>query len=130
MLAVMQESPLDDAAIYDAKCGVSAYGPLFHPMTFKPHKAYWSFVAFNELRKLGVSVKSSVSDAEVFATAATDGRGHGAVLIANTSGRRIPLELKFSAWKSVRCRLIDGSRTYEEAAVPSGGCEGQARLID
>ena len=118
MLAVMQESPLDDAAIYDAKCGVSAYGPLFHPMTFKPHKAYWSFVAFNEVRKLGASVKSSASDAEVFATAARDESGRGAVLIANTSNRKVPLKLNLGGWQVVSCRLIDKDRTYERASLP------------
>ena len=87
-------------------------------MTFKPHKAYWSFVAFNELRKLGVSVKSSVSDAEVFATAARDESGRGAVLIANTSNRKVPLKLNLGGWQLVSCRLIDKDRTYERASLP------------
>lgn len=47
----LQNGPCDVACIYDARCGVGMFSPLFNPLTQKPHKAYWSFVAFNELRK-------------------------------------------------------------------------------
>ena len=51
VLVGFQNGPVDSAAIYDARCGVGNYSPLFNPLTYKPHKAYCAFLAFNELRK-------------------------------------------------------------------------------
>ena len=56
-LIVLQNGPCDTAMIYDARCGTGNYSPLFNPFTYKPHKAYFAFVAFNELRKLGMAVR-------------------------------------------------------------------------
>ena len=73
-LLVFQNGPVDSAAIYDARCGVGNYSPLFNPFTYKPHKAYYAFMAFNELRKRGTAVKcecgASPSREDVYAAAA------------------------------------------------------------
>ena len=60
----LQNGPCDIACIYDARCGVGLFSPLFNPLTQKPHKAYWSFVAFNELRKRGTAVRVNVRDGD------------------------------------------------------------------
>ena len=59
-LICFQNGPVDSAAIYDARCGIGNYSPLFNPLTYKPHKAYWAFVAFGELRKRGTAVEVRV----------------------------------------------------------------------
>ena len=48
-LLALQNGPCDVACIYDARCGVGNYSPLFNPLTYKPHKAYYAFTAFKEL---------------------------------------------------------------------------------
>ena len=39
-LIAFQNGPVDSAAIYDARCAVGNYSPLFNPLTYTPHKAY------------------------------------------------------------------------------------------
>ena len=113
----LQNGPCDMAMIYDARCGVGNYSPLFNPLTETPHRAYYAFVAFNELRKLGTAVKCESTDERVWATAAKGRDGAKAVMIANYSDETIPLDLpKFSAPK---CRAISESHWYEEVPVPA-----------
>ena len=72
-MIALQNGPCDLACIYDARCGVGNYSPLFNPMTYRPHKAYYAFVAFNELRKLGTAVSCMSSDPDLYAAAAAGG---------------------------------------------------------
>jgi hypothetical protein len=62
-LIALQNGPVDSAAIYDARCGLGNYSPLFNPLTYEPHKAYYAFMAFNELRKRGTAVEIRECDA-------------------------------------------------------------------
>ncbi|MGN0846334.1 MAG: glycosyl hydrolase family 28 protein [Kiritimatiellia bacterium] len=110
----LQNGPCDLACIYDARCGVGNYSPLFNPLTYKPHKAYSAFLAFNELRRLGTAVACTTSGAGVFASAAAkDGRL--AVMIANPTRKAVPLALK-GVPGDLMCRLTDATRTH--AVVP------------
>ena len=119
-LAALQNSPaVADACIYDAKCGLGLYSPLFDPVTKGPRPAYWSFVAFNELRKLGTAVEVKSSHPDLWVTAATNGKGKGAILLANISGRALPLDGVFGDWKVVRTTAVSPERTYE-TVVPDG----------
>ncbi len=89
----LQNGPCDVACIYDARCNVGAYSALFNPMTYKPHKAYYAFMAFNELRRNGMAVACTSDDADVFAAAAAK-NGKVAVMIVNGSSQIKPLTLK------------------------------------
>ena len=60
MLAIMQNGPVDDAEIYDARCGTGAYSPLFNGLTCKPHKAYHVYLAFNDDKSIVRPAKPSV----------------------------------------------------------------------
>ena len=42
-----QNSRVDDAEIYDAKVRDGMYAPLFDCLTFKPRKAYYTYLMFN-----------------------------------------------------------------------------------
>jgi len=121
-----QNGPCDLACIYDARCGVGNYSPLFNPLTYKPHKAYYAFVAFNELRKLGKAVTVTVSGNEaLYATAAADGSGRGALMLANDSDTAIDLPATFGGKAPVAVRVIDLDRTWQEipyaARIPARG---------
>ena len=108
----LQNGPCDLACIYDGRCGTGNYSPLFNPMTYKPHKAYYVFCAFNELRKLGTAVKPPATPDGIYATAATDGRDRAALLVANVSGKDWTPDFDFGDWRVLRVRTIDATCTY------------------
>ena len=70
----LQNGPCDLACIYDARCNTGSYSALFNPLTQKPHKAYWAFVAFNELRKRGTAIEIRECGAGQSALAPAAGR--------------------------------------------------------
>ena len=118
MLAVMQNGPIDDAEIYDAKCGGGVYSPFFDPATRKPRKPYWAYYMFNELRILKNAVRASSPYPDVYVVAADDGFGSGAILLVNASRATLPLKIDLDGREVVSCRVIDETRTYEDAPLP------------
>jgi hypothetical protein len=124
----LQNGPCAIACIYDARCGVGNYSPLFNPLTCEPHKAYYAFMAFNELRKRGTAVKVSVSSggkyaADVVRAAAAKGAdGSLAVMIVNVCDEEKPFSLcmgRAPRYQSFHCRITDVESTWEETALPS-----------
>ena len=117
VLVGFQNGPVDSAAIYDARCGLGNYSPLFNPFTYKPHKAYYAFIAFNELRKLGKSVSATSDGAKVWAAAAKGADGV-AVMIVNFGKDAQPLSLDLGGCSVTSCRIVDETRTWEECRLP------------
>lgn len=116
----MQNSKLWGACIYDARCGVSNYSPLFNPLTQKPHKAYYAFYDFNELVKCGGhAVRTTVEGASGLRATAAKGEKGAAVMLANNSSAAIPLELGFGGRQVAACRLTDATRTDETVGLPA-----------
>ena len=124
----LQNGPCDIACIYDARCGVGLFSPLFNPLTQKPHKAYWSFVAFNELRKRDTAVRVAVTDGEgkdaassIYAAAARGANGTVAVMLANigSKGKPFVLDVGGGNMPCIRCRVIDEKRTWKEIPLPA-----------
>lgn len=113
----LQNGPCDLACIYDARCDVGSYSPLFNPFTYRPHKAYDAFVAFNELRKLGVAVRCTSSDPSVWAAAASrDGRI--ALMVANASERAKSLVVRGLPEEATGF-LTDETRSQAPTGVPA-----------
>ena len=106
---------LSTALIYDARCGIGNYSPLFNPMTYKPHKAYYALKCFNELYRLKTEVKSCSDDPNVYVMAA-GGEANGAVLVANISKNAVPFAPDLGGRKVRSCRITDATRT--DAAIP------------
>ena len=69
--------------IYDARCNIGIFSPLFNPFDYRPHKAYYAFKAFNELYTRKTEVKSSSSDPWRTWVVAARGEKDGAVVIAH-----------------------------------------------
>ena len=108
----LQNGPCDLACIYDARCGVGDYSPLFNPMTCKPHKAYYAFTAFNELRRCGQAVRVTVDGASGLSAAAAKGPDGAAIFLANDTDGEIPVSfrgLDGLMVKEIRC--TDRERT-------------------
>ncbi|MBP5638261.1 MAG: hypothetical protein J6X55_02190 [Victivallales bacterium] len=119
MLAGMQNSGvIDDSEIYDARCGMGRYSPLFHPVTYQPRPAYYTLFAFNELYKRKNAVATSGAPEDVWVTAAKGPRD-GAVYVANITGKEVPLSFDFGGKKVVSCKIVDETHTYEEVALPA-----------
>ncbi len=129
----LQNGPCDIACIYDARCGTGLYSALFNPLTQKPHKAYYAFVAFNELRKRGTAIGIRECGADQSALALTAGRamaaaakgadGSVAVMLANPGEKEMPFTIEI-AENSKRttartCRITDDTRTWAEIPLPS-----------
>lgn len=112
----LQNGPCDLACIYDARCGVGNYSPLFNPLTYRPHKAYYAFTAFNELRKRGTAVKAVLTGAKGLWAAAAKGAEGAAVMIANDSDVAVPLECDFGGREIATVRMTDAELT--DAVVP------------
>ena len=117
VLVGFQNGPVDSAAIYDARCGVGNYSPLFNPLTYKPHKAYWAFMAFNELRKAGTAVAAESDTAKIWVSAAK-GENGVAVMTVNFGAEPQPLALDLGGRQITTCRIVDKTRTWEEIALP------------
>ena len=115
----LQGTALDSAMIYDARCGLGIFSPLFNPYDYSPHKAYYAFKAFNELYKRGTEVESSSSDRWVTWVAAARGEKDGAVVIAHTGNADVPLVLDLGRCKVRACRITDETRTNEIVPLPT-----------
>ncbi len=119
----LQNGPCDVACIYDAKCGVGNYAPLFNPFTYKPHKAYYAFTAFNELRKRGTAVEVETEETSLVAAAACGDDGSLAVMIANDGDEAMPFALSIDGEvlspTGPTCRITDADRTDAEIPLPT-----------
>ncbi|MBR3223570.1 MAG: hypothetical protein IKF72_15225 [Kiritimatiellae bacterium] len=115
----LQGTALDSAMIYDARCNIGIFSPLFNPYDYSPHKAYYAFRAFNELYKRGTEVASSSDDRWVTWVAAARGESDGAVVIAHTGDATVPLALDIGGRKVLECRMTDETRTNASVSLPS-----------
>ena len=125
----LQRTSLDSAMIYDARCNIGIFSPLFNPFDYRPHKAYYAFKAFNELYKRKTEVKSSSSDPWRTWVVAARGEKDGAVVIAHTGDGEEPLTLDIIGRAGARpspcegvvrqCRITDETRTNEIVPLPS-----------
>ena len=118
MLAVMQNGPIDDAEIYDAKCGSGQYSPMFSLETHGPRPAYWVYYAFNELRLLKNAVRVVCSIPDLYVVAADDGNGTGAIFLVSTARATVPVSFDFQGREVVSCRVTDATRIYAETELP------------
>lgn len=117
-LVGLQNGPCDVACLYDARVGIGPYAPLFDPLTYKPHKAYYAFTAFDELRQRGTAVAADVTGAEDVYAAAADGADGAAVMLANDSDSDVPLACDFGGRRVLEVRLTDKTRTDAKVALP------------
>ena len=118
MMLALQNSPLSAACLYDARCQPGNYSPLFNPFTLKPHKAYHAFTSFNELRKCGTAVAATVKDAAGIHAVAAKGGTNAVVMVANPTGKPVPLALDTGTYKVRSCRITDATRTEAAAELP------------
>ncbi len=112
MLVGLQNGPCDLACIYDARCGIGDYAPLFNPLTYEPRKAYQAYVAFNELRKRGRAVRADVAPEcpNLHVAAAADEAGAAALLV-NDGDEAIPVAIGACGLALAGAVVTDANRT-------------------
>lgn len=127
----LQNGPVDNAEIYDARCSApSDYSPLFNAMTLEPFKAYYDYMMFNELRKLGTQVELEGVPQTLYATAATnEDKSACAIMMANISKETVPFKIKAKGYTVQEVLVIDDTRTYEPTALPASIASATVLLI-
>jgi hypothetical protein len=127
MMIALQNSSVDLLMYYDASIE-SSYGGMFNPLTREPFKAYYPFLAFNALFKLGdqypltVTTDEGQPSSQVFALAAGNDEGKRALLLVNASaltGRTeaVTLTLPEGKW---RVSLLDDAHDLSPVDVTDG----------
>ena len=117
-LVRLQGSPVDLAAIYDARCAPGIYSPLFDPAKWAPRKAYYAFRAFGDLYALGTEAPAVCSSREISVLAATDAAGTAAVMVVNPTGRAQPFVASFGGRAVASVRVTDERHDWSETEVP------------
>ena len=113
-LLILQDSSLNDAELYDARCGMGAYSPLFNPITHKPRRGYYALKAFNELYKRGKALKVSGLPKDVYGCAA-QGKQDVALMLVNCSGKTQKIGLD----NIKSCLLLDEAHNLENVPAPT-----------
>ena len=115
------EDDLWMANIYDARCAINNYAPLFDPIENKPGKAFYALKYFNALYRLGTAVKCEVAGGQgkdgLWVVAAKGERGAAAFAV-NDSPRERTVTFDLGGRKPVSCHVVDGDRTDEELDIP------------
>lgn len=117
MLLALQNTSLDSAMFYDAKCGLGVYSGLFEPIQRMPRPAYYGFIAFAELFRRQNQVAVTGMPKGVYALAAKD--EDGCLVIANTNQHAIDLQLSITELESIEnCKFICEDNIWGECECP------------
>jgi len=117
-ILAMQNMPIDNAMLYDGRCGMGPYSPLFSPLDRSPRPAYYGLVAFNELYKRGNQVELECDTDGIYAVAARDDNGDGYLVIANTVQQDFVISYDLGR-KIKECFLIDDNHSMTKIPVPA-----------
>ena len=91
---------------------------MFNPMTHEPLCAYYTFVFFNELYKLGTQVKAECTDdKDVYCVSACDGKT-AATMIVNTSASVKPMKIELDG-RITECKLLAEKLIPEDVTCPA-----------
>ena len=126
LCAMQTLTDIDVAAYFEADvvkewCGIFEVDKMSicaKKATFKPHKAFYAFKAFNELYKLGEEKKVSCDGEGIYTCAASDGERFG-ILVSNYGGGDTELEFEFSGLQkgAVELRITDEDRNFEKMVL-------------
>jgi len=109
VLAGASRTRLDMAMLYDARCGVGNYSPLFNALDYKPTYAYDVLQLYEKLYAAGTRVPVDEDRAQgLYATAAVSADGtHGWLFVANVSDKATELPRPAGkGWRCVSCRSV------------------------
>ncbi len=118
MMCAMQKTAADMSMYYDANLN-SGYCGLFDPVhRGRVFKAYYAFLAWGRLYRMGYEAESRTEAPGVYSTAASDGKAR-AILLANTSGK--PVTISLSCGGTWTAHAVDGEHEWEECEMDGSG---------
>lgn len=117
-MTVLQNARVDMSMFYDAR--VRGMNSLFDGITSLPLRGYYTFIAWRNLRRLGIQVSAASSLDDVYVTAAKNKDGKWGVFIVrydedNNVTSPVLLSIKFAStgsFNGARCYLTDDARIY------------------
>ena len=115
--AVMQQAPIDEAMYYCAM-PTSGYCGLFYFPSMRTTPCYESFRLWNELYRLGRSVRVACTGTDLYAAAATDGRTKEFYVVNNAADRAQNVTVALSGAEGPFALRRFGQST--RAPVPAG----------
>lgn len=114
MILAMQDTSLDGAMFYDARCDVGMFSGMFNGITTEPYPAYYSFYAFGKLYEMGIQVPVQGKLPEgVYACAAKGEAGCIMVSNINTDPVKLPLEVT-GVGEITECKIVKDGATWED----------------
>lgn len=117
MMLALQDTSLDSAMFYDARCGIGNYSGLFDPVAYEPYPAYYTFVAYGELYRRQNQVEVITDIPGVYAVAAKE--NSGCLVISNTNDKAIPFALELKNSNSIdKCNIISENNIWYECQLP------------
>ena len=112
MMLALQNTTLDSAMFYDARCGIGIYSSMFNCMNFEPLPSYYSFVAFGELYQRGKQVYVGELPKGVYACAAKE--KDACLVIANVNQEAVYVDIN---WRGINriteCKIIKDGSVWE-----------------
>lgn len=113
MMLALQNTALESAMFYDARCDVGIYSGLFNCMTLKPLPAYYSLVAFGELYERDKQVYVGELPEGVYACAAKD--KDGCLVMANVKQEAVRVALDLEGANTItECKIIKDGVVWED----------------
>ena len=119
VMSACQDAPVDILMYYDFR--PSEFNGAFNRITYRPAKTYYAFYAWDKLVQYGTQVESSVSDSELYVTAARSPEGRLRVLLTRYSEDRNVTKIRPFSVKVegagdgiVYAYLTDGDRSFTE----------------
>ena len=113
MMLALQNTSLNSAMFYDARCNMGIYAGLFDCVTFKPLPTYYSFVAFGELYQRVTEVYVSELPEGVYACAAKG--ADGCFVIANINTEDTEIKLDINGIRNIsECKIIKDGSVWED----------------
>ena len=119
VMSACQDEPVDILMYYDFR--PSAFNGAFDKITLRPIKGYYAFYAWDKLIQYGTQVKSTVTEKDLYATAARSADGNLRVLVTRysedrnvTNIRPVRIEIEGGGDGIVYAYLTDGDRSFTE----------------
>lgn len=111
MMLALQNTSLDGAMFYDARCGMGIYSGMFNCMTYKPLPSYYTFIAFGKLYKREKQIYISDLPDGVYGCAAK--AEDCCAVFANVNETPVDMELNLSG-EIMECKIIKEGAVWED----------------
>ena len=129
-MIAMQNGYTDLCCIYDMRANYGTYTPLFSTEEgHEPRTAYYSFVAFNQLYKLGDQLEAVCDTEELYTLAATDGK-HCALMLSNLTEEDQTLEIDGVDLSCARFYVLNESKLLAWAPNAKRIARNEVMLIE